>query len=117
MHAIHNMLVAAAIALAASANAQDCSGGGDGGMDATGNQCSRSNAGENAAATKINSQSISVTSARSDTAARQVPRPEGTAIRERAVVAANPATQRPKRPEPVSVAPRAVKITATTGAN
>lgn len=33
------LIAAAALAIAASAHAHDCSGGNDGGMDATGNQC------------------------------------------------------------------------------
>ncbi len=91
MNAIRKMLVAAAFALAASAHAQECSGGADGGMDATGNQCSRSNPGALIAATsRIDSPSRKATSGRGAAAVRQVARPEATVSRQRAVVAANP---------------------------
>ena len=39
MNLRHALIAAAAVLLAASAQAHDCSGGNDGGMDATGNQC------------------------------------------------------------------------------
>lgn len=39
MNQLHALIAAAALVLAASAHAHDCSGGNDGGMDATGNQC------------------------------------------------------------------------------
>ena len=39
MNLRHAPIAAAALLLAASAHAHDCSGGNDGGMDATGNQC------------------------------------------------------------------------------
>jgi hypothetical protein len=41
MNQLHALIAAAALALAASAHAHDCSGGNDGGMDATGNQCNQ----------------------------------------------------------------------------
>lgn len=39
MNLRHTLTAAAAVLLAATAQAHDCSGGTDGGMDATGNQC------------------------------------------------------------------------------
>ncbi|MFO1302942.1 MAG: hypothetical protein U1F54_04375 [Burkholderiales bacterium] len=39
MNLRHALIATAALVLAASARAHDCSGGTDGGMDATGNQC------------------------------------------------------------------------------
>jgi len=39
MNLRHALIATAALLLAASAHAHDCSGGNDGGMDATGNQC------------------------------------------------------------------------------
>lgn len=39
MNLRHALIATAALLLAASAHAHDCSGGTDGGMDATGNQC------------------------------------------------------------------------------
>jgi hypothetical protein len=41
MNQLHTLITAAALVLAASAHAQDCSGGKDGGMDATGNECNQ----------------------------------------------------------------------------
>jgi hypothetical protein len=41
MNFIRKVLLAAAIASASPVHAQSCSGGPDGGMDATGNQCNR----------------------------------------------------------------------------
>jgi hypothetical protein len=41
MSQLHALITAAALVLAASAHAQDCSGGKDGGMDATGNECNQ----------------------------------------------------------------------------
>lgn len=118
MNAIRTMLVAAAFALAASAHAQDCSGGADGGMDATGNQCSRSNPSAVTAATsKMNLPSRNGTSGRAAAAVRQVARPEGTMSRERAAMAVNSTAQLATKTESDSIAPRAVKVSATTGAN
>jgi hypothetical protein len=98
-NAIRAMLVTAAVVLSASAHAQNCSGGPDGGMDATGNQCSHSNPVAAGAATP-----------RMNPAAR-------TSATSRSVAAANRASQAAKGPEPASVAPRAVKVSRTTGAN
>jgi len=41
MKQLHSLIAAAALAFAASAHAQNCSGGTDGGTDATGNQCNQ----------------------------------------------------------------------------
>ena len=41
MRKLNALIAAAALVLAASAHAQDCSGGKDGGMDATGNECTQ----------------------------------------------------------------------------
>jgi len=105
MNAIRKMLVAATFALAAAAHAQDCSGGADGGMDATGNQCSRSDpTAVNAATSKMNSPSRNTSSGRGTAAVRQVVRLDGTFSRERAV-AANRTAQPAKGSESDSVAP------------
>jgi hypothetical protein len=98
-NAIRATLVAAAVVLSASAHAQDCSGGPDGGMDATGNQCSHSSpVAERAATPKMNpSAKTSATS--------------------RSVAAANRIAQPAKGPEPASIAPRAVKVSKTSGVN
>ena len=106
MNAIRKVLVATAFALAATARAQDCSGGADGGMDPTGNQCSRSDSSAVIAATsKMNSPSRNVSSGRGP-AVRQVAHLEGTVGRERAVAAANRAAQPVKEPQSDSVAPQ-----------
>jgi hypothetical protein len=41
MNQVHTLITAAALVLAASVHAHDCSGGKDGGMDATGNECNQ----------------------------------------------------------------------------
>ena len=41
MSQVHAFIIAAALVLATSAHAHDCSGGTDGGMDATGNECNQ----------------------------------------------------------------------------
>ncbi len=41
MNQVHTLITAAALVFAASAHAHDCSGGKDGGMDATGNECNQ----------------------------------------------------------------------------
>ncbi len=114
MNAIGAMLVAGAVVLASSAQAQNCSGGSDGGMDATGNQCSHSTpVAANAATPKMNPAARTTATPRKIAAANH----EGAAGRERSVVAANRAAKPAKSPEDASVAPRAVKVTATSGAN
>ena len=41
MNQLHTVIAIAILLLAASAHAQECSGGKDGGMDATGNECNK----------------------------------------------------------------------------
>jgi hypothetical protein len=98
-NAIRAMLVAAAVVLSAAAHAQNCSGGPDGGTDATGNQCSHSNP-----------VAASTATPRMNPAAK-------TSATSRNVAAANRAPRPAKGPEPASVAPRAVKVSRTTDAN
>lgn len=119
MNTIRTILVAAAVVLATSAHAQVCSGGPEGGMDASGNQCSHSNpVAANTAPANLSSPARNTASGRSAAAASQVARPEGTVGRERRlVVATQPAATPAKGPESASVAPRAVKVSSTTGAN
>ncbi len=119
MNAIRTMLVATAFALAASAHGQECSGGTDGGMDATGNHCSRSDpVAVSTATANVNTLATNTTPARNIEAASQVSRPEGAVGRaQRPAVAAKPAAAPAKGPQSASVAPRAVKVSSTTGAN
>jgi hypothetical protein len=117
-NAIRAMLVAAAVVLSASVHAQNCSGGPDGGMDATGNQCSHPNPVAVSAATPSMKPAAGTSAtSRSVAAASQVARPGSAAGHEQSVVAANRAAQPAKGPEPASVAPRALKVSKTSGVN
>lgn len=117
-NAIRTMLVAAAVVLSASAHAQNCSGGPDGGMDATGNQCSHSNpvAGSAATPRTIPAARTGATS-RSVAAASQVAHRDGAAGNEQPIVTANRAAQPARGPESAPVTARAVKVSKATGAN
>ncbi len=88
-------------------------------MDASGNQCSHSNSvAANTAPASLSSPSRNTTTGRSAAAASQVARAEGAAGRERRlVVTAKPAATPAKGPESAAVAPGAVKVSSTTGAN
>jgi hypothetical protein len=114
MNAVRAMLVAGTVVLATSAQGQNCSGGSDGGMDATGNQCSYfTSVATHAATPKMNPAPKANPAPRKIAATSQ----EGAAGRERSVVAANRAAQPGKGQEHASVAPRAVKVSETPGAN
>ncbi len=118
MNELRTMLVVVSFVLAASVHAQDCSGGPDGGMDASGNDCNRSNpVAANTATPKVNLPARNTTTRRSVAAADPVARAESAVSRERSVVAANPSARTPKVPESAFVAPRTVKISSTTGGN
>lgn len=119
MNAIRTMLGATAFALAASALGQECSGGTDGGMEATGNQCSRSDpVGVSTATANANTPATNPRPARNIAAANQVARPKGAVGRaQRPAVAPKPATAPANGPQSASIAPRLVKASSTTGAN
>ena len=88
-------------------------------MDASGNQCSHSDlVAANTAPTKVNSPARNTASGRSAATTSKVAPPEGAVGRERRlVVAAKPAATPGKGPESAAVAPRAVKVSSTPGAN
>ncbi len=88
-------------------------------MDASGNQCSHSNpVVANTAPAKLSSPTGNIATGRSAAAASQVARPEGAVGRERRlVVAAKSAAPPAKGPASAAIAPRAVKVSSTTGAN
>ncbi len=119
MNAMRTMFVAATFAFVASAHAQECSGGEDGGMDATGNQCSRyESTAVSTATAKVNGPARNTTLARKVAAASPVARPAGAVGREqRPGVAAKPAAVPAKGPQSASVAPRAEKVSSTGRAN
>lgn len=118
MNTIRTMLVAAAVALAASAHAQNCSGGPEGGMDATGNQCSQSNPAAATAATPgMNPAPGTTATSRNIAAASPIIHPQRADGREHSVAAASPAARPAKGTEPASVAPHAVKVSSARGVN